>query len=40
MQIDLFNNSEQTNKQVSLEAASSIHGLELYFDFITKEEEK
>jgi alkylated DNA repair dioxygenase AlkB len=40
MQIDLFDNSQKTNKEVSLEAALSIYGLELYFDFISPEEEK
>ncbi|QXP69311.1 alpha-ketoglutarate-dependent dioxygenase AlkB [Polaribacter sp. R2A056_3_33] len=40
MQIDLFNNNKKNNKEVSLEAASSINGLKLYFDIISKEEEK
>lgn len=39
MQIDLFNNNQKTNKEISIELASSINGLEIYFDFITKVEE-
>jgi alkylated DNA repair dioxygenase AlkB len=40
MQIDLFNNSRKTNKEMSIDLALSINGLELFFDFITLEEEK
>ena len=40
MQIDLFDNSQRTNKEVSIQASSTIYGLELYFDFISPEEEK
>lgn len=40
MQIDLFNNSRKTNKEMSIDLALSIHGLELFFEFITLEEEK
>jgi alkylated DNA repair dioxygenase AlkB len=39
MQIDLFNNDSKTNREVTLNLANNIHGLNLYFDFITKQEE-
>lgn len=39
MQTYLFNNNQKTNKEISIELASSINGLEIYFDFITKNEE-
>lgn len=39
MQADLFGNTTKTNREVSLELAKSIHGLELYFDFIDKVQE-
>jgi alkylated DNA repair dioxygenase AlkB len=40
MQIDLFNNSKKTNKEVSINSASTINGLELHFNFISIDEEK
>lgn len=40
MQIDLFNDSKKANKEVSMEAACSINGLELHFNFISIDEEK
>ncbi len=40
MQIDLFGNTNKTNRECSIEILDKIQGLELYFDFISKEEEK
>jgi alkylated DNA repair dioxygenase AlkB len=39
MQSDLFGNTAKTNKDISLELAKSIQGLELHFDFIDKAQE-
>jgi alkylated DNA repair dioxygenase AlkB len=40
MQTDLFNNSKKINKEVSIDLALTINGLELYFDFISIEDER
>jgi len=40
MQTDLFNNSKKINKDVSIDLSSTINGLELYFDFISIEDER
>lgn len=40
MQIDLFGNSKKSNRDFSLENSLNLSGLELYFDFITTNEEK
>ncbi len=39
MEADLFGNTTQTNRELSIELAKSIHGLELHFDFIDKAQE-
>lgn len=39
MQADLFGNTTKTNRELSLELAKSIQGLELYFDFIDSPQE-
>jgi alkylated DNA repair dioxygenase AlkB len=39
MQIDLFNNDGNTSREVTLNLANKIQGLNLYFDFINKQEE-
>ncbi len=39
MQTDLFGNKNNTNRELSLELASQIQGLELHFDFISPQEE-
>lgn len=39
MQTDLFDNTLKSNRDITIEIASSIEGLQLYFDFITVEEE-
>jgi alkylated DNA repair dioxygenase AlkB len=39
MQIDLFDNKSTTNRELTLNLVNNIQGLNLYFDFITKQEE-
>ncbi len=39
MQIDLFQNDSNTNREVTLNLANIIQGLNVYFDFINSEEE-
>lgn len=40
MQIDLFGNSKKSNRDISKENSLKLRGLELYFDFITTNEEQ